>query len=351
MQSVSIVCQQVKHINRLIMPIRVWIGRLKSIGRFKARQRTVIAWWLALLPQLGACLTFPLPENGDDVIGDQRIIITAYTDTFADLALKEGVGFLALIAANPKVDAWVPGEGTEVVLPTQMILPPGPRKGVVINLAELRLYYYPPNDPVVMVYPIGIGRKGWETPLGKTRITQKKPNPSWRPPESIRQERAMKGEFLPDVIPPGPNNPLGKFALRLGFRGSYLIHGTNLDFGVGMRVSHGCIRLFPDDIEELFYWVDRGTPVRVIHEPYKIGKLNGEFYVEAHEPLSEKKQHHQAAPYRALESWFEVIDAQKATVDQRKILDVLTEQQGMPVKVSADLKTSATKVNHTSPHP
>ncbi|WP_163834264.1 L,D-transpeptidase family protein [Spartinivicinus ruber] len=342
MQSESIVSQQVNHINRLIKPIRVGIGQLKNSSYFKAWRRYTFAWAVLLLPQLGASLTFPLPENDDDVVGERRVIRTVYTDTFADLALKEGVGFLALIAANPKVDAWVPGDGAEVVLPTRMILPPGPRKGIVINLAELRLYYYPPDDPVVMVYPIGIGRKGWETPLGKTRITQKKPNPSWRPPESIRQERARKGEFIPDVIPPGPNNPLGKYALRLGFQGSYLIHGTNLDFGVGMRVSHGCIRLFPDDIEELFSWVNRGTPVRVIHEPYKIGKLNGEFYVEAHEPLSEWSRRHETAPYRALESWFEVIekDSQQMAVDQRKILDVLTEQLGMPVKVSGDFSSA-----------
>lgn len=344
MQTISIVSRQVKYINRLLKPIRARIGHTK-IGSLK-NNWLVVVWLLGLLPQLGVSLTFPLPENNDDVIGYHRVIKTEYKDTFADLALKEGVGFLALMAANPTVDVWVPGEGTEVVLPTTMILPPGPRKGIVINLAELRLYYYPPKEPVVMVYPIGIGRKGWETPLGKTKITQKVPNPSWRPPESIRQERAEKGEFLPKVIPPGPSNPLGKFAMRLGFRGSYLIHGTNLDFGVGMRVSHGCIRLFPRDIEELFSWVDPATPVRVIHEPYKIGRLNGEVYVEAHEPLSEKKQ--ESIPYRALESWYEALDKQKSKIDPRKIFDVLDNQRlGMPVKVSGEV--SSTKVSQLSP--
>ncbi len=235
----------------------------------------------------GLALSFALPPHGQDVVGETKVVTARYEDTFSDFARKYDVGYREMLAANPGVDPWLPGEGTRVVIPTRFILPPPPREGIIINLAELRLYYFPPGEQRVITHPIGIGREGWETPLGRTRIIQKARDPSWTPPESIREEYAQKGIELPRVVKPGPDNPLGRFALRLGLPG-YLIHGTNRPYGVGMRVSHGCIRLYPEDIETLFQQVPVGTPVRIIDLPHKAGWLNGTLFLEAHPLLEEK---------------------------------------------------------------
>jgi L,D-transpeptidase ErfK/SrfK len=157
----------------------------------------------------------------------------------------------------------------------------------VINLAELRLYYYPSDKNQVVTHPLGIGREGWSTPVGETQIIGKKKDPTWTVPESIRKEHEEAGDPLPPVVPPGPNNPLGGYALYLGIQG-YLLHGTNKPFGVGMRVSHGCIRLYPEDIEEFYLQVPIGTKVRIINQPYKVGWLDGQLYIEAHRPLNEQ---------------------------------------------------------------
>jgi L,D-transpeptidase ErfK/SrfK len=192
------------------------------------------------------------------------------------------------VRANPDVNVWVPGAGTEVVLPTRFVLPPGPRRGIVLNLAEYRLYYYPQpaeGEPAyVMTYPISIGRMDWETPLGSTSVVSKVRDPSWYPPQSVREEHAADGRPLPRIVPPGPDNPLGKFAMRLGLPG-YLIHSTNRPAGVGMRVTHGCIRMFPEDIEYLFPSVDVNTPVRIINAPVKIGWFGDELVMEVHPVL------------------------------------------------------------------
>lgn len=216
---------------------------------------------------------YRLPASSD-IIGRIKVVEAAAKDTLIDIGLRHGVGFEAMQRANPSVDAWVPGKGTEVRVPTRFILPPGPHKGIVINLAELRLYYYPPVEdgetPRVETFPIGIGRQGWQTPLGKTTVTMTIKNPAWYPPESIIKERAEDGKKLPRVVPPGPDNPLGEYAMMLDIPG-YLIHGTNQPRGVGMRVSHGCIRMLPRDIEYLATRVPNGTQVRIIDEPVKFG--------------------------------------------------------------------------------
>jgi L,D-transpeptidase ErfK/SrfK len=244
---------------------------------------------LALLLTLASPLyavTFELPAPGDDVVGKTFTLSTRWEETFSDIARVYDIGYRQIVAANPTVDAWLPGEGTEVVIPQQYILPPGPRKGIVINLAELRLYYYPKDRPVVVTFPIGIGREGWSTPTGETVVTGKKEGPSWTVPASIRKEHEEGGDPLPPVVPPGPDNPLGSHAIYLSMSG-YLLHGTNKPYGVGMRVSHGCIRLYPENIAEFFNMVERGTHVRIINAPYKAGWLGGELYVQVHPPLEE----------------------------------------------------------------
>lgn len=216
---------------------------------------------------------YPLPENAD-IVGQTTTVTASQDDTLLDLGLSNNVGHNAITQANPDVSIWLPGEGTGVVLPTRYVLPSGPREGIIINIGELRLYYYPPTKPGtssrVETYPIGIGRMDWKTPLGTTRITAKVEKPSWYPPKSVIAEHAEKGDILPRVVPPGPDNPLGDYAMILGIPG-YLIHGTNRPDGVGMRVSHGCIRMLSDDIEKLIYRVARGTTVRLINEPVKFG--------------------------------------------------------------------------------
>ncbi|MBU2706950.1 L,D-transpeptidase family protein [Zooshikella marina] len=277
---------------------------------------------------------YPLPSNGDNVVGYIRQVSTAYEDTFMEISRREGLGFLTVRAANPEIDPWLPGEGVLVTLPTQMILPPVKREGIVINLAELRLYYFPPNEDVVVVFPVGIGRRGWQTPEGKTHIMQKIENPTWTPPASIRREHAEKGDILPAVVPAGPDNPLGLFALRLGNGGSYLIHGTNRKYGVGMRVSHGCIRLFPDHIEQLFAQVSRGTPVKIIHESYKIGRLNGEIYIESHEPLSERVNTVRKPAKQVLSSLLDKMPEASTAINRSAALDAIQQETGLPQRVS-----------------
>lgn len=248
-------------------------------------KHTSLVLLLALTTTLHA-VTFDLPAPGDDMVGQTFTLTTRWEETFSDIARTYDIGYRQMVAANPKVDAWVPGEGTEVVIPQQYILPPGPREGIVVNLAELRLYYYPKERPVVVTYPLGIGREGWSTPTGETLVVGKKEGPSWTVPASILKEHEENGTSLPPVVPPGPDNPLGNHAIYLGMSG-YLLHGTNKPYGVGMRVSHGCIRLYPENIAELFKQVEKNTPVRIINEPYKAGWLKGELYVQVHPPLAE----------------------------------------------------------------
>ena len=228
----------------------------------------------AALPIAVQAEQYELPPEGTDVIGALAVVTSREDDTLLDIARRHGLGYEDIVRANPEVDTWLPGEGTEVVLPTRYILPSVARKGVVLNLAEYRMYYFPePKDgepAIVMTYPMSIGRMDWETPLGLTRVVAKAQNPTWYPPESVRAEHAADGDPLPRIVPPGPKNPLGKYAMRLGIPG-YLIHSTNRPAGVGMRVTHGCIRMFPEDIGFLFNLVAVNTPVRIINQPVKVG--------------------------------------------------------------------------------
>jgi L,D-transpeptidase ErfK/SrfK len=251
-------------------------------------RRHMLALLLLALPYAGSAEVYELPPEGNDVVGAITVISARADDTLLEIARRHGLGYEDIVRANPDVDTWLPGEGTEIVLPTRYVLPPGPRRGLVLNLAEYRLYYYPqPVDgepALVMTYPMSIGRMDWETPLGRTSVISKVTDPAWYPPASVRAEHAADGNPLPRIVPPGPDNPLGKHAMRLGLPG-YLIHGTNRPSGVGMRVTHGCIRLFPEDIGYLFGQVGIDTPVQIINEPVKVGWDGDELLVEVHEAL------------------------------------------------------------------
>ena len=233
---------------------------------------------------------FVLTSPQQQVIGEPQVVYPGETDTLSDLAREYGLGYDEIIEANPDVSPWLPGAHTPVLLPTQYVLPEVPRKGIVLNIASKRLFYFPEvgvgRDQIVFTYPIGIGRVGWETPLGSTEVVAKAVNPSWWVPASVRAEHAEMGNPLPKVIPPGPDNPLGTRVLKLEMPG-YLIHGTNTPYGVGMRVSHGCVRLYPENIEFLYELVMVGEPVMIINEPYLLGQQDGEWYFESHEPLQD----------------------------------------------------------------
>jgi L,D-transpeptidase ErfK/SrfK len=244
---------------------------------------------LALSCQVQAT-TYPLPAPADSLIGELQYATVGPDDTLLDLGRKYSVGYEEILAANPGVDAWVPGEGKRILIPTRYILPDTPRIGIVVNISEHRIYYYPkPNAgeaPTVQTYPVSIGKMDWKTPLGLTRIAAKIINPTWYPPKSVRDEHAARGDYLPAAVPPGQDNPLGEFAMRLALTsGAYLIHGTNKPTAIGMDVTHGCIRMFPEDIEYFFKEVPVGTPVLIIDQPYKMGWSADELYMEVHTPL------------------------------------------------------------------
>ncbi|ALM52880.1 L,D-transpeptidase family protein [Halomonas huangheensis] len=231
---------------------------------------------------------YELPDEGD-LIGSVYSVAAEEDDTLISIGHEHGLGYNAMVRANPDVSVWYPGEGTEVVIPGQFILPDAPRSGIVVNVAEMRLYYYPANSDVVQTYPIAVGRMDWKTPLGATTITEMTRNPSWYPPASIRREHAEAGRPLPGVVPPGPENPMGTRKMRLGIPG-YLIHGTNKPEGVGMRVTHGCIRMLPEDVERLFDQVGVGTRVRLVNQPVKLGWMDGELYAQVYPVLDEEEK-------------------------------------------------------------
>jgi L,D-transpeptidase ErfK/SrfK len=252
------------------------------------KQRLLILAAFIAATSPGYAAIYDLPPDGQDVVGAISTIVASYDDTLVDIARRHGLGYQDIVRANPDVNVWVPGEGTDVVLPNRFILPPGPRTGLILNLAEYRMYYYPEQkagEPAkVHTYPMSIGRMDWETPLGRTQIVAMARNPAWYPPQSVRDEHAADGDPLPRIVPAGPDNPLGTRALRLGLPG-YLIHGTNRPAGVGMRVSHGCIRMFPEDVEFLFERIKVKTAVRIIDVPVKIGWDGEELVAEVHQLL------------------------------------------------------------------
>ena len=261
----------------------------------KTRYRSTalrLAAWLAgcvMSVQLHAA-TYPLPSGEDTVIGEVQYVVAQHEDTLLDLGRRYSVGYEEIVSANPGVDPWLPGAGTRVLIPSRYILPEQPREGLVVSLAEHRLYFFPrPKDgaaPVVMTYPISIGKMDWKTPLGVTHIVNKREKPIWYPPESVRREHEADGRPLPKAVPAGPDNPLGDYAMRLGIPGgAYLIHGTNLPAGVGMQVTHGCIRMYPEDIAELFKLVAVNTSVRLVDQPYRMGWHGEDLYIEVHAPL------------------------------------------------------------------
>jgi len=321
-----------------------------------------------LLLHVAKAEIYELPPEGYDVIGAISTITARKEDTLVDIARRHGLGYQDIVRANPEVNVWVPGEGTEVILPTQYVLPPGPRDGVVLNLAEYRLYYFPKvkegETAYVMTYPISIGRMDWETPLGKTSVISKVRKPSWYVPKSVLAEHEADGNPLPRIVPPGPDNPLGEYAMRLGLPG-YLIHGTNRPAGVGMRVTHGCIRMFPEDIEFLFGKIDLNTAVRIINQPIKMGWSGNELVMEVHpvlefvlpeaadETADEAMDENAEDPLEVVveikdpltyvtEQFIETTAERAGQLDWQLVEQLVNRSEGIPTPVGQEIKNAAT---------
>lgn len=282
-----------------------------------------------------------VPEQ--ELVGAPQVLFARYENTFSDIGRQYGLGYEEMRRANPGVDQWLPGEGTPIYLPTHAILPEAAREGVVVNVPAMRLFYYTTEKAAddatrtvhkVTSYPIGIGAEGWGTPFGEAKVTGKARDPVWYVPASVRKEHAERGDPLPRIVQPGPDNPLGKFAMSLSLPG-YLIHGTNKPAGVGMRSSHGCLRLYPEDIEALFGRVSRGTAVRLVNQPVLAGFADGQLYLEVHTPLAEETHDLVAEAEAALERALERAGATAAAaeIDHAVVERIVTEQRGMPLPV------------------
>ncbi len=322
----------------------------QAFARFAfAPQRRVLLPVLLLAAMFLAggarALTFPLPEAGNSLVGKVQYVAASQEDTLLDIARRFNLGFNELVAANPGIDPWLPGEGTRIMVPTRFVLPPRPWRGIVINLVEMRLYYFPESESggrgVVITYPVGIGREGWSTPLGEFSIVDKILHPSWTAPASIVAEMEAEGLAVQRIIPPGPDNPLGDFALMLSEPG-YMLHGTNRPFSIGMRVSHGCIRLYPEDIEQLFARVPRKIAVRIENEPYKVGIEDGVLFLEAHAPLSEQKNQQGVSLTSVVSQVVRVSDRQLPAADWDHIIEVASRHSGVPVPIVRQCAQSET---------
>ena len=275
---------------------------------------------------------FDFHEN-IEIVGKTETVETVYEDTLIDLARAHNLGFTEIVSANRSVNKWLPGEGTTVMLPKAFIIPSNfLKKGMTINLAEYRGFYADGNQ--LITFPVGIGRMDWATPLGISKVDLKLENPSWYPPASVRQEYKAEGIYLAPVVPAGPDNPLGKLAMRLDIPGGYFIHGTNKPDGVGMQVSHGCIRLFPEDIKLIFSLTNIGLQVKIINEPYKIGIVGNQIFLEIHEALFPEDIN---KSYKTLQSMIEsfMIDRRvDATINWIKVKEILEKKTGVPTLIA-----------------
>jgi len=293
-------------------------------------------------PLASATHRFSFDPAREDVVGVLQKTIASADDTLPDIARRFNVGYEEIVRANPGVDPWLPGKDREIILPTRFVLPDAPREGVVINVAAMRLYYFPKRakgEPqFVVTHPIGIGKVGWQTPEGTTRIVARVKDPVWVPPVSVRKEHLENGDELPGKVAAGPDNPLGAYMFRLGWP-SYLVHGTNKPYGVGMRSSHGCVRLYPEDIAILFETVPIGTPVRVVNQPFVLGWDHDTLYVQAYGALEDDKRDWQHGPKSLLRKagkspLWQKVRARDRDVDWERARELSQEPRGIPVPVT-----------------
>lgn len=313
----------------------------------------------SLIPALAALLSLGTPElqaqsylidpSNTDLVGEIKVIQARESDTLMDIARVHSLGYRAIRMANPDLDIWLPGESMPVVIPSRFVLPNAPREGIVLNRGEMRLYFFhedPESDqPMVTTYPVGIGRADRQTPTGRGWITMKLHKPTWYPTENVRADYAAQGKTLARQIPAGPDNPLGEYALVLNLPG-YLIHGTNKPDGIGMLVSQGCVRLYPEHIEALVAAVERGTPVTIIDQPSKAGIANGKLMVEVHPPVYPDQQSERGKDEQKLiEQIILLLETRGAElegdIDWNKVTEVFRRADGIPVAVTRSVPVSA----------
>jgi L,D-transpeptidase ErfK/SrfK len=314
-------------------------------------------------------MPLPVPTHKFEIAADQDLVgvlqVTKSTkeDTLSDIARRFNVGYEEIVRANPGVDPWLPGEGKEIVIPSQFIIPNAPREGIVINVPQMRLFYFPvakKGEPQLLyTFPIGVGRVGWRTPLGTTKIVRRQKDPTWRPTASILKEHRENGEELERVIGPGPENPLGRYAFYLGWP-SYMIHGTNKPAGVGLRSSHGCIRLYPEDIELLFNMAPIGTKVHVINEPFVFGWHDDQLYLQPLDVLEDDPRDWKKAQKKLVSKSLGA-DIQKELKKRKEEMnwDLVSvaahDPRGIPVSISGagdtvdHLVATAARVQNTVP--
>lgn len=287
---------------------------------------------------MGALLLPLATAHAEQVVGEISYLTTSYEDTLQDIATKHDFGFVELVTANPDVDPWLPGEGVNILMPGRHILPKGKRQGILVNVGEMRLYYFNGNGQIIN-YPIAVGREGKFTPIGETTVRSKKVDPIWYPTASTRKDKPE----LPAMVPAGPDNPLGKHALYLGWN-SYLIHGTNKPDGIGRNASRGCIRMYPDDVEKLFHTVPIGTHVQVVNQPVKIALIEGEVYVEAHptqQQADEIELHDHFITKQPVEPeiFHEIVQVagdKASNINWKTLRKVLQERRGYPIMVTGN---------------
>jgi L,D-transpeptidase ErfK/SrfK len=313
----------------------------QKTGLMNFSTRLVFSIALIFIGGNASATTYQLPENpGDTVLiqfpsGDSTVRIEQ-DETLLDVALRYTLGQTEIIKLNPKMDRWLIKKGQVVRLPNRRILPDTPHNGITLNISEFRMYYYPPGQQgEVMSFAHGIGRQDWKTPLGKTTVVRKVKDPAWHPPETIRQEHAANGDPLPEIVPPGPHNPLGTRALYLNLPGEYRIHGTDVDkiYGIGMQITHGCVRMYPEDVETLYDAVPLGTPVYIVKQPIKVGWLDNELYIEAHPDLEGEEMGQEQRYAVALQLIQKATGEEAPEFDQKALNQALKDLDGEPVAI------------------
>ncbi len=318
-----------------------WRGRLRVW-----RRRTIVLAWLALLAGNSAtAATYTLHDDDSSLIGALQRITAEEGDMLIDLAPRYDLGQDELLLANPDKARWIPIGGQTVLLPTRHVLPQSPRSGVIVNLPERRLYWFVPqrsgSRQQVVTFPVSVGKLDWSTPVTVAQVVSRKENPPWYPPASIREEAAERGIALPDVVPAGPANPLGRHALYLNLPG-YLIHGTNNPSAIGLRVTHGCIRLYPEDVEFLYRLLPESTTVTMVDQPVKVGWQGNNLYVEVHPPLEES---HMSEDEQLVQAMALVRDAMTVHPDIRLktwlIRRAVQRRDGIPVSVTSSSMDSS----------
>jgi len=291
----------------------------------------------ALFATAARAESYPMPAATDDLIGHLRATQVYDDSTLLDIARRYDLGRVEIELANAGVSTWLPKLGQTIQLPTQYLLPNAARRGLVLNLPEMRLYHYrhsPEGKPLaVATYPVSIGQQNWQTPLGTSEIVLKRKDPIWIPPESIKLEAEREGRLLPDLVPPGPRNPLGAYALNLAIP-RYLLHGTNNPSGIGMRVTHGCVRLYPEDIETLFHQIETGTPIEIINQPVKLGWLGDDLYLEVHPPLKEFHLPDNALFEVAVQLLHQAMTEKPVNIQSSLIRKVVRRRNGVPVRLT-----------------